>query len=93
MADRYFSYGERELAYLRKKDKKLAAAIDQLGCTPSGHSRFVPGVGECHPGAADFLESSRYGVAAVPECMLPGDAGTCAVFFKRRPAGMRDDVP
>lgn len=31
MADRYFSYGERELAYLRKKDKKLAAVIDQLG--------------------------------------------------------------
>ena len=31
MADRYFSYGERELAYLRKKDKKLAAVIDQWG--------------------------------------------------------------
>ena len=31
MADRYFSYGEKELAYLRKKDKKLAAVIDQLG--------------------------------------------------------------
>ena len=31
MADRYFSYGERELAYLRKKDKKLAAVINQLG--------------------------------------------------------------
>ena len=27
----YFEYGEKELSYLRKKDKKLAAAIDRIG--------------------------------------------------------------
>ena len=29
--EKYFEYGEKELSYLRKKDKKLAAAIDRLG--------------------------------------------------------------
>jgi len=29
--EQYFEYGEKEIAYLRKKDKKLAAAIDQIG--------------------------------------------------------------
>ena len=28
---KYFEYGESELDYLRKKDKKLAAAIDRIG--------------------------------------------------------------
>ena len=27
----YFRYGETELAHLRKKDKKLGAAIDRIG--------------------------------------------------------------
>ena len=27
----YFEYGEKELSYLRKKDKKLAGAIDRIG--------------------------------------------------------------
>jgi len=27
----YFEYGEQELVYLRKKDKKLGAAIDRIG--------------------------------------------------------------
>lgn len=27
----YFQYGEKELAYLKKKDKRLAAAIEQIG--------------------------------------------------------------
>ena len=27
----YFKYGEKELKYLRRKDKKLAAAIDRIG--------------------------------------------------------------
>ena len=27
----FFEYGEKELSYLRKKDKKLAAAIDRIG--------------------------------------------------------------
>ena len=31
MSKRYFEYGERELDYLRKKDKKLGALIDQTG--------------------------------------------------------------
>jgi len=29
--DQYFEYSEKELAYLRKKDKKLGAAIDKIG--------------------------------------------------------------
>ena len=29
--ERYFEYGDAELAYLRKKDKKLGAAIDRIG--------------------------------------------------------------
>jgi len=29
--DQYFEYGEREITYLRKKDKKLGAVIDQVG--------------------------------------------------------------
>ena len=29
--EQYFEYGEEELAYLRKKDKKLGAAIDRMG--------------------------------------------------------------
>ena len=29
--DKYFEYGETELAHLRKKDKKLGAAIDRIG--------------------------------------------------------------
>ena len=28
---KYFPYGEKELAYLRKKDKKLSAVIDRVG--------------------------------------------------------------
>ena len=28
---KYFPYGEKELAYLRKKDKKLSAVIDRMG--------------------------------------------------------------
>jgi len=31
MAEQYFEYGEVELAHLRKKDKKLGAAIDHMG--------------------------------------------------------------
>ena len=31
MAEQYFEYGEAELAHLRKKDKKLGAAIDRMG--------------------------------------------------------------
>lgn len=31
MGIRYFEYGDREMDYLRKKDKKLGAAIDQIG--------------------------------------------------------------
>jgi len=31
MAEQYFEYGETELAHLRKKDKKLGAAIDRMG--------------------------------------------------------------
>jgi len=31
MTDLYFEYGETELAHLRKKDKKLGAAIDRMG--------------------------------------------------------------
>jgi len=31
MAEQYFEYGEAELAHLRKKDKKLRAAIDRMG--------------------------------------------------------------
>ena len=27
----YFAYGETELAYLRKKDKRLCEVIDRLG--------------------------------------------------------------
>ena len=27
----YFSYGETELSYLRKKDKRLGAVIDRIG--------------------------------------------------------------
>ena len=27
---KYFPYGEKELAYLRKKDKKLSAVIDRV---------------------------------------------------------------
>ena len=27
----YFIYGEAELAYLRRKDKRLAAVIDRIG--------------------------------------------------------------
>jgi hypothetical protein len=30
MAMQYFQYGETELAHLRKKDKKLGAAIDRM---------------------------------------------------------------
>jgi len=29
--EQYFEYGETELAHLRKKDKKLGAAIDRMG--------------------------------------------------------------
>ena len=29
--EQYFEYGETELAYLRKKDKKLGVAIDRIG--------------------------------------------------------------
>ena len=28
---KYFEYGERELAYLRGRDRKLAGAIDRIG--------------------------------------------------------------
>ena len=47
----YFIYGEAELAYLRRKDKRLAAVIDRIGpvertlicfppsCTTSSASR------------------------------------------------------
>ena len=28
---KYFEYGEREIEHLRKKDIKLAAAIDRIG--------------------------------------------------------------
>lgn len=28
---KYFPYGEKELAYLRKKDKKLSAVINRVG--------------------------------------------------------------
>ena len=31
MAEQYFEYGENELAYLRKKDKKLGVVIDRIG--------------------------------------------------------------
>ena len=31
MESLYFQYGEREIAYLKSKDKKLAAVIEQLG--------------------------------------------------------------
>ena len=31
MTKHYFEYGERELAHLRRADKKLAAAIDEIG--------------------------------------------------------------
>ena len=27
----YFAYGERELSYLRQKDKRLGAVIDRIG--------------------------------------------------------------
>jgi len=27
----YFQYGEKEIAYLKQKDKKLAAVIDRIG--------------------------------------------------------------
>lgn len=27
----YFEYGDREIEYLKKKDKKLAAAIERIG--------------------------------------------------------------
>lgn len=29
--DTYFQYGEKEIEYLKKKDKKLSAAIDRIG--------------------------------------------------------------
>jgi 3-methyladenine DNA glycosylase/8-oxoguanine DNA glycosylase len=29
--EEYFEYGDTEIAYLRKKDKKLGAAIDRIG--------------------------------------------------------------
>ena len=31
MMEQYFEYGEEELTHLRKKDKKLGAAIDRMG--------------------------------------------------------------
>lgn len=31
MTQQYFSYGSREIEYLKRKDRKLAAVIDQLG--------------------------------------------------------------
>ena len=31
MTEKHFEYGERELSHLRKKDKKLGAAIDRIG--------------------------------------------------------------
>lgn len=31
MTERYFEYGETELAHLRKKDKKMGEAIDRIG--------------------------------------------------------------
>lgn len=31
MNEQYFSYGEKEIEYLKRKDRKLAAVIDQLG--------------------------------------------------------------
>jgi DNA-3-methyladenine glycosylase II len=27
----YFEYGQKEIDYLKRKDKKLGAAIDQIG--------------------------------------------------------------
>ena len=54
---KYFPYGEKELAYLRKKDKKLSAVIDRVGhieravdddlfsaVVPSGHPDNRPAV-------------------------------------------------
>ena len=31
MSNRYFSYGEKEIEYLKRKDKKLGAVIDKIG--------------------------------------------------------------
>jgi len=31
MKERYFEYGEREIGHLRRRDKKLGAAIDRIG--------------------------------------------------------------
>ncbi len=28
----YFDYGEKEINYLKKKDKRLGEAIDKIGC-------------------------------------------------------------
>ena len=32
----YFQYGEKEIEYLKKKDKRLAAVIDQIGMIKRG---------------------------------------------------------
>ena len=53
----YFQYGEKELAYLKQRDKRLSEIIDKVGKKES-HSEPFCSIGTFHRRAANFNKGS-----------------------------------
>ena len=59
-----FEYGQTEIDYLKRKDKKLAALIDQVGMIERNHTGSVCRLGDqCH-WAADLQQGCSDGQRA-----------------------------
>lgn len=54
----YFQYGEKELSYLKQRDKRLSEIIDKVGWVKESHSEPFCSIGTFHRRAANFNKGS-----------------------------------
>ena len=55
----YFQYGEKELSYLKQRDKRLSEIIDKVGWVKKeSHSEPFCSIGTFHRRAANFNKGS-----------------------------------
>lgn len=54
----YFQYGEKELSYLKQRDKRLSEIIYKVGWVKESHSEPFCSIGTFHRRAANFNKGS-----------------------------------
>lgn len=91
---KYFPYGEKELAYLRKKDKKLSAVINRVGHIERAvDDDLFSARGTPHRGATDFHKGAGNRLGARAERPRHGRCRTRFGLWRSKFAVARHFVP